>query len=703
LHKLSEIDNILAISLKAMDTADWQARQQHIVLCSSLLLISQIDTSQAQSGAISASGKSTRLESDPNAISESSSQPGSTYAPKSRLLSPTDMMLRLSSVYNKPAMSNKGRNAIIQTYSQLFTRLGPAYMGEHFQDVWAHLSGQIIEGSYSKMNGHNLKRSVTYISYIVGEVLIKHLFHEQLQLSTLHLLTAQLASVDVTPSSAVLQPASKAMVLELIAVCLTCFGRSSAIENLPLEEVILRSTKDSAAISRDAAIQCITIYMQGVPSRLPNALQVTVNNIEAIIPTLGRNQQVKEGRAPEEIRYLAALLARLLLLLPAFPLYTSADSCSQAVSVATRLLRCSADLTLATSTVVVPAAWTILSAVVSLKHSLAEVHLPQILLLWKNALPKPSHKEAALAETRSREEWLFLFKFREAVLRCISSYLHQSISHPQQSDLLPRIIAILGHAFAFYISSPRFDHLIDSDSDNSGAAGVKPYRNSYLQTLLAAYSVLAQQQVFDSNRQAICAICAQQIAQSDMKSPRNSGTAELLNSPNFKDAWPAPGVQSIGRPFDAASPIFDVDCSYAFADFVIEKLLRATEQDVLRGSETSLDTASEDASATISLYASLLPHLTLVDQRESVEYLLAISRQGAASHGNDLASSFGYSRYLLRISRIVELLRYNHSHGDSNGHLLTEDLLSKLRDILSVSAVRQFNRVLSDVPPRSPD
>jgi hypothetical protein len=118
-----------------MDTADWQARQQHIVLCSSLLLISQIDTSQAQSGAISASGKSTRLESDPNAISESSSQPGSTYAPKSRLLSPTDMMLRLSSVYNKPAMSNKGRNAIIQTYSQLFTRLGPAYMGEHFQDV----------------------------------------------------------------------------------------------------------------------------------------------------------------------------------------------------------------------------------------------------------------------------------------------------------------------------------------------------------------------------------------------------------------------------------------------------------------------------------------------------------------------------------------------------------------------------------------
>ena len=54
------------------------------------------------------------------------------------------------------------------------------------------------------------------------------------------------------------------------------------------------------------------------------------------------------------------------------------------------------------------------------------LHLPQLLILWRNALPKPTSKDAVAAQVRGDNEWAFLLHIRECTLGAILSFLRHN-------------------------------------------------------------------------------------------------------------------------------------------------------------------------------------------------------------------------------------------------------------------------------------
>lgn len=90
-----------------------------------------------------------------------------------------------------------------------------------------------------------------------------------------------------------------------------------------------------------------------------------------------------------------------------------------------------------------------------------QLHLPQLLLLWKNALPRPSGKDSNT--TRGENEWAFLIHVRECCLSAILSFLnHNGKSSLVTADVARRLVALLNNTLAFLnIVSAHIPHIND--------------------------------------------------------------------------------------------------------------------------------------------------------------------------------------------------------------------------------------------------
>ncbi|KAH8921192.1 ARM repeat-containing protein [Atractiella rhizophila] len=144
----------------------------------------------------------------------------------------------------------------------------------------------------------------------------------------------------------------------------------------------------------------------------------------------------------------ARSLAALISLIPRKPLYVSFDVSAKCMSLAIQLLKQSADHELQISSTEIQAAWTVIGALMSLGSNFVRLHLPQLLILWKNALPKPTNKDASAAQVRREEEWLFLLAIREQALASVLSFLKHNAGLLNQ-DTSRRLVAILSNALAF--------------------------------------------------------------------------------------------------------------------------------------------------------------------------------------------------------------------------------------------------------------
>lgn len=122
----------------------------------------------------------------------------------------------------------------------------------------------------------------------------------------------------------------------------------------------------------------------------------------------------------------AHALAALINLIPHQPLYVSFDLSAKCMSLAIQLLKQSGNHELHISGIEIQVAWIIVGALMSLGPNFVRLHLPQLLILWRNALPKPTSKDASAAQVRGENEWAFLLHIRECTLGAILSFLEHN-------------------------------------------------------------------------------------------------------------------------------------------------------------------------------------------------------------------------------------------------------------------------------------
>ena len=121
-------------------------------------------------------------------------------------------------------------------------------------------------------------------------------------------------------------------------------------------------------------------------------------------------------------------LAALVSIISQRPLYVSYDVSTKVLDMTTQLLKRASKHDVKVAGIEVEVAWTLIASLMSLGPNFVRPHLPQLLVLWRNALPKPTSKDSASIAGRSVAEWLFLLHIRESALGAIWCFLQHNSS-----------------------------------------------------------------------------------------------------------------------------------------------------------------------------------------------------------------------------------------------------------------------------------
>ena len=180
------------------------------------------------------------------------------------------------------------------------------------------------------------------------------------------------------------------------------------------------------------------------PLRLPKA-------ILSISEALHRDiESLQSPAAPSDIdrRALGRAygLAGLVAIIPQRPLYVSFDIASSILDTATNLLKRASEHDVQMAGVEVEVAWILIASLMLLGPNFVRSHLPQLLVLWRNALPKPTNKDSVPG--RSAAEWEFLLHVRESALGAILCFLLHN-TPLVNLDVSRRISSLLSNALAF--------------------------------------------------------------------------------------------------------------------------------------------------------------------------------------------------------------------------------------------------------------
>lgn len=140
-------------------------------------------------------------------------------------------------------------------------------------------------------------------------------------------------------------------------------------------------------------------------------------------------------------------LAALVCVIPDRPLYVSYDISAKVLDMAIQLLKRAGEHDVKVAGIEVEVAWTLIASLMSLGPNFVRPHLPQLLVLWRNALPKPTSKDNSVG--RPLAEWMFLLHVRESALGAILCFLEHNASTLVTLDVGRRIASLLSNALLF--------------------------------------------------------------------------------------------------------------------------------------------------------------------------------------------------------------------------------------------------------------
>jgi hypothetical protein len=144
----------------------------------------------------------------------------------------------------------------------------------------------------------------------------------------------------------------------------------------------------------------------------------------------------------------------------------SYDASAKVLDMAVQLLKRAGDHNIDVAEVEIEVAWTSIASLMSLGPTFVRPHLPQLLVLWRNALPKPSTKDFTGISGRTSAGSVFLLHVRECALGALLCFLERNASALVTLDVARRIASVLSNALVF-VSSASQVPLEPSESQTS--------------------------------------------------------------------------------------------------------------------------------------------------------------------------------------------------------------------------------------------
>lgn len=234
-------------------------------------------------------------------------------------------------------------------------------------------------------------------------------------------------------------------------------------------------------------------------------------------------------------------LGALLSVIPDRPLYVSYDISAKVLDMATQLLKRAGEHDVQVAAVEVEVAWTSIASLMTLGPNFVRSYLPQLLVLWRNALPKPTSKDTANGSSRSVAEWSFLLHVRESALGAIMCFLRHNNPVLVSLDVSRRLSSLLSNALQFSNSflSQGGDEMLDQAIVVGGVPGLTLRTREALlrRRIYQCFTVVGFSGVTESTQASLLQSAISLFASADGYSGSSVQAAIASSSGAFTSIW----------------------------------------------------------------------------------------------------------------------------------------------------------------------
>ena len=232
-------------------------------------------------------------------------------------------------------------------------------------------------------------------------------------------------------------------------------------------------------------------------------------------------------------------LAALIAIIPDRPLYVSYDVSAKVLDMATQLLKRAAEHDIKIASVEIEVAWTSVASLMSLGPNFVRPHLPQLLVLWRNALPKLSSKDTANGVSRSTAEWTFLLHLRESALGALLCFLRHDVSLVTL-DVARRIASLLTNALSFantFISQNNEDSSDPTSQLDSKVLSIRSREALLRRRVYQCFTALGFSSITESTQVTLLQSVVSLFASPDGYVGSSTQAAIATSSGTFTSVW----------------------------------------------------------------------------------------------------------------------------------------------------------------------
>ncbi|OTB02273.1 hypothetical protein M426DRAFT_322850 [Hypoxylon sp. CI-4A] len=375
-----------------------------------------------------------------------SSRPGSP-APGKRsqdlVLSLNDIFKTLTTQYVRLSTTNRARAAIGVCYGRVLKLLGEKFVETNYLKIIEHLTIDLLGHQNITNNRYRLLISRRIVDTILQVVAGRKILGESGQVAVAKVLINDIFKNYPQVLKERPEPTKHTLIAALGAVASLIRSLGSAANNFaePCRDGLLQVLQHPSYSVQVSASYCMKAFVLACPQQLLPCLSVCMNSLSRELSLLGGARN-----SPRRCIGFAHGLAAALSVSPARPLYGSLDINNRVYSMATNLLKSSGQSELRVSSTQVQVAWILLGGLMSLGPNFVKIHLSQLLVLWKNALPKPLAKDNFAH--RNILEVSYLTHVKECALGSILAFL-QFNSRLLTVDVSKRIATMLQNTSVF--------------------------------------------------------------------------------------------------------------------------------------------------------------------------------------------------------------------------------------------------------------
>ncbi|KAF9537032.1 hypothetical protein EC957_008976, partial [Mortierella hygrophila] len=360
-----------------------------------------------------------------------------------------ELLSHLSIAYNKPNTSREVRAGLSETYAALLIMLGPSIVERHYGTILKHLLTELVSNPKNTGSRFEILTVREHVEYMLRGVIGARLLSESGQIASIRELVGSWLKMWPAVMPGEIEPSEYALVSalnETSALLLDLGGAASSIQDILMSSLTNLVSHPSRAV-QTATAWCLRCLCISLPTNLAKLIQTLSAKLSTDLGTLNNNGNNFQDVATRA-NGLAYAIGGLITVISVHPLYVSFEMSARIFSMAAQLIKNSTNKEVRVAAAQIQIAWVLIGALMCLGPNFVKMHLPQLLLMWKTALPKFTSKDATNTN-RSELDWAFMMHARECALGSIASFLFHNGEKLATVDVSKRVSALLSNTMAF--------------------------------------------------------------------------------------------------------------------------------------------------------------------------------------------------------------------------------------------------------------